>query len=376
MLTKFRLRMPRHIKSLDGLRAIAVLLVLWCHVPLTLAGYPSSLAEARWWIEPGSLGVDLFFALSGFLITRILLAEQDAAQPVRWFLLRRMLRIFPIYYLLLAIMAFWRPAAELAWCALYLGNFADVLAPTPGPKPLGHTWSLCVEEHFYLIWPLIIGCCSHRVGLRVLKWFVIPVAIASAILVCVLADQHTAEIATQRLSPIRFLTLACGALLAYAEARLNASPKRLLGFGLAGIALALLLHPNIWFVYLPFAWLQTAWWPLEIAPAWIRIQSAILCTGILMWCLAPAARISPIKAALSAAPLRAVGRISYGLYLYHLPIYHSLLHAQPTWSRVLLVTTLTFAVATASYWLIERPILRYAGRFRHRPAGPSLAEKR
>ena len=60
MLTKFRLRMPRHIKSLDGLRAIAVLLVLWCHVPLTLAGYPSSLAEARWWIEPGSLGVDLF----------------------------------------------------------------------------------------------------------------------------------------------------------------------------------------------------------------------------------------------------------------------------------------------------------------------------
>ena len=149
--------MPRHLPSLDGLRAIAVLLVLWQHVPLHTEGYPLWLEQARWLVNPGNLGVELFFALSGFLITRILLAEQRAGHQVRWFLLRRMLRIFPIYYLLLMVMAFWRPADELAWCALYVSNFADVFAPAAGPKPLGHTWSLCVEEHFYLLWPLAVA---------------------------------------------------------------------------------------------------------------------------------------------------------------------------------------------------------------------------
>lgn len=57
--------MPRHVPSLDGLRAIAVLLVLWCHVPWDMAGYPPWLAIARFWVEPGGLGVELFFALSG-----------------------------------------------------------------------------------------------------------------------------------------------------------------------------------------------------------------------------------------------------------------------------------------------------------------------
>ena len=358
--------MPRHIPSLDGLRAIAVLLVLWCHVPLTLPGYPMWLAEAGWWIGPGGLGVDLFFVLSGFLITRILLAERDAGQPVRWFLLRRMLRIVPIYYLLLGIVAFWRPASEILWSAAYLSNFVDVFAPKPGLKPLGHTWSLCVEEHFYLIWPLIVGCCSHRLGFRLLQWVVIPGAIITAFTVCVLTDQAFREMAMQRLSPVRFMTLASGALVAYGEARLITSPRRLLGIAIGLVVLGLLSHPNIWFVYVPFAWLQTSWWPLEIAPACVRVHSTILCVGILMWCLAPIGRFSVLGRLLCLSPLRAIGRISYGLYLYHLPIFHEVIHTEKTPVRVLLAIVLTFAVATASYWLIERPILRYASRFRHR----------
>lgn len=358
--------MPRHIPSLDGLRAIAVMLVLWCHVPLTLEGYPLWLAEARWWINPGDFGVELFFALSGFLITRILLAEREAGQQVRWFLLRRLLRIFPIYYLLLLIMASWRPGREIAWNALYLSNFTDVFAPTPGLKPLGHTWSLCVEEHFYLIWPLIVGCCAPKIALRILKWLIIPVAIAVAFLVCAYVEKHAAEWAVQRLSPIRFLTLACGALIAYGETRLNASPKRLLAMGIALTTVGLLLHPNIWFVYVPFVWLQASWWPLDMAPAFIRVQSAILCTGILMCCLVAPRRFGLVNGILSAAPLRAIGRISYGLYLYHLPIFQILIHTDQRPSRVLLAVGLTFAAATTSYWLIERPILKYASRFRNR----------
>ncbi|MCK5942509.1 MAG: acyltransferase [Planctomycetes bacterium] len=354
--------------SLDGLRAIAVLLVMWCHVPLVTAGYPLWLAEARFWVGPGGLGVELFFALSGFLITRILIAEREQGHPVRWFLLRRLLRIFPIYYLLLAVMAFWRPGEEILWCALYLGNFADVFAPTPGAKPLGHTWSLCVEEHFYLLWPLVVAWGAPALGPRVLKWGMIPVAVVGAVVVGYCVPFQQAEWAVERLSPFRFLTLACGALVAYAEPSLRSPPTRMRNRGLAVTALGVLLHPHFWFLLLPVFVLEVTWWPMELAPAFKRVHSAVLCTGLLMWCVTPRTLwLSPDRV-LSIAPLRWIGRISYGLYLYHLPVYHWLLHPGPTPARAALAVGVTFAVATTSYLLVERPILNYASRFRHRSA--------
>lgn len=370
--------MTRHIPSLDGLRAIAVLLVLWCHIPLTTHGYPIWLAEIRWWVRPGGFGVELFFALSGFLITRILLAERERNQPVRWFMLRRLLRIFPIYYLLLIVLAVVRPETELAWSALYLGNFADVFFPTRGLNPLQHTWSLCVEEHFYLLWPLVVACCAPKVGPRVLKWGLIPIAIGTAVTLCATVDPKTAAHAIERLSPTRFLTLACGALLAYGEARLSASPRRLLTLAITMTAIGLLLHPNFWFVYIPLVWLKVTYWPLEYAPVWIRIHTAILCTGLVAWCLAPPGPLTFCNRMLALAPLRAIGRISYGLYLYHIPIFHNVMHSKTVHeddagTNVLLAVILTFSVATASYWLIERPILKYAGRFRQRQSLPESA---
>ncbi|MFT4512619.1 MAG: peptidoglycan/LPS O-acetylase OafA/YrhL [Planctomycetota bacterium] len=370
--------MPRYIPSLDGLRAIAVLLVLWCHIPLTTPGYAIWLAEIRWWVRPGDFGVELFFALSGFLITRILLAERERNQPVRWFMLRRLLRIFPIYYLLLIVMAFTQPASQIAWCAFYLGNFADVFFPTRGPNPLGHTWSLCVEEHFYVLWPLVVACFAPKVGPRVLKWGLIPIAIGTAFTLCLTIDPKTAANAIEHLTPTRSLPLACGALLAYSEARRNASPRRLLALAIAMTAIGLMTHPNLWFVYIPFAWLQTSYWPLEYAPAFTRIHMAILCTGVVAWCVAPPGPMTLIHRILAFAPLRAIGRISYGLYLYHLPIFHKFIHSNPAnqedaGTNVMLAVIATFSVATASYWVIERPILKYAGRFRQRQSPPSLA---
>src|SRR5262249_44746682 len=131
---------------LDGLRAVAVLLVLWAHVAPDLPGYPAALAAARALIDPGSLGVDLFFVLSGFLITRILLAERASGHAVGWFLLRRALRILPAYWLLLGLMWCLRPGPEMPWCALYLANFWFIAHDVW--SPLKHTWSLSVEEHF------------------------------------------------------------------------------------------------------------------------------------------------------------------------------------------------------------------------------------
>src|SRR5262249_34220180 len=129
--------LPRHIPVLDGLRGIAVLLVLWSHVPLVTPGYPQWLQWAHVAVGPGCPGVEIFFVASGFLMPRILLAERERGLAVRWFLLRRVLRIFPIYYLLLAVMLAVDPRPEIAWCALYLSNLQSILDLTPN-WPLQH----------------------------------------------------------------------------------------------------------------------------------------------------------------------------------------------------------------------------------------------
>ncbi|MFK7740573.1 MAG: acyltransferase family protein [Planctomycetota bacterium] len=361
--------MPRHIPSLDGLRAIAVLLVLWSHAPHGVDGYPDWLKTAHWLASPGGLGVELFFALSGFLITRILLVERQRGQAVRWFLLRRLLRIFPIYYLLIVVVALVEPTDRLAWYLLYLNNFTDVIWPPQNGIGLGHTWSLCVEEHFYLLWPLVVAWTAPRTSRRVLLWGVIPTAILSALALCWFLPAPRSALIVQSVSPVRFGTLAAGALVAFAEPWLRQQPNRLLRLGALLIVLGLALHPHIWFLYVPFFVLQAPWWPLDFAPAGLRIQSAIFATGILLVCLQPRRSwLSPARL-LSNAPLRAIGRISYAVYLYHMPIYRWVILPQPTVLRTCLAVALTLAVAAVSYWLIERPILRYAARFRSKPSG-------
>ena len=356
---------PRHLPSLDGLRAVAVLLVLWEHVPLNTPDYPVWLVQAKQLVGPGGLGVELFFALSGFLITRILIAERERSVPVRWFLLRRLLRIFPIYYLLLGILAWTQSWPSIAWGALYLRNFADVFAPVPDPLPLSHTWSLCVEEHFYLLWPLVVAFCPKAAGPRVLTWFVVPAAVVGALLVCLTCGDQRDWI-IERLSPFRFLTLAAGALAAYAEPRLSSSssygPLRV---GVLLTLLGLAIHPFLWFVLIPYG-LEVGYWPIHLMPVAVRLHTAIFCTGVLLWCLARRGRFGSPHVLLTAWPLRAIGRISYGLYLYHMPIYALVLMPEPAGAKVWQAVGWTFLAATASYWVLERPILRYAARFRWR----------
>src|SRR5262249_33923188 len=107
---------PPRIRALDGARGLAVLLVLWAHVPVEILGRP--LAVARRVLVPGQLGVDVFFVLSGFLITRILIAGVARGDGVASFYFRRFVRIFPIYYLVVAITAVVRPGAYVRYGAL------------------------------------------------------------------------------------------------------------------------------------------------------------------------------------------------------------------------------------------------------------------
>ncbi|MBL8842792.1 MAG: acyltransferase [Planctomycetes bacterium] len=390
---------PRHLPALDGLRALAVLLVLWDHAPGALQ--PAWLSALAKWRNPGNFGVDLFFVLSGFLITRILLAERKAGVPVRYFLARRACRIFPIYYLLLAAIALVRPTPELGWCALYLSNLSSALFVAP-PSGLHHTWSLCVEEHFYALWPLLVSLLAPATSRRLIARVVVPGALLAGALLVVLPaigplwrplESAVASGAIDRFdrlglllfgTPCRVLSLAIGSLFAYHEAALVARWRRSVAVAALGMAAAALLStvtPQLCSVLHRAAGsaagsvagsAQLLPFPASDWKVLVGVGSTTLASSsALLALLALAGRDSKATRWLGFAPLTAIGRISYGLYLYHLPWLfafdvHRRARAGETVTVALIFLAL-FAIATLSYLLIERPILRFARRFREPP---------
>ena len=146
------------IPELDGLRGIAILMVLLVHFGMF---QPQGHAEAAVFrfFEMGWAGVDLFFVLSGYLITTILLKAKTSAFYYTHFYIRRFLRIFPLYYVFLTgflLVTLWQgaPVLEQVWYWSYLANFRIGLGHRI--DGLSHFWSLAIEEQFYLVWPLVI----------------------------------------------------------------------------------------------------------------------------------------------------------------------------------------------------------------------------
>jgi peptidoglycan/LPS O-acetylase OafA/YrhL len=160
--------MDNRIKELDGLRGIAVIVVMALHI-FKRASYftehPVLLSITKL-TTLGWVGVDIFFALSGFLITSILLRAKQEEHYFRNFYVRRVLRIFPLYYAALAILLLFAPKLEpeftsqlnvaLPVLLLYQQNWAMLFKEFHITQYLGITWSLAIEEQFYLIWPLVV----------------------------------------------------------------------------------------------------------------------------------------------------------------------------------------------------------------------------
>ncbi|HEV2844590.1 MAG TPA: acyltransferase, partial [Thermoanaerobaculia bacterium] len=203
------------LPALDGLRGLAILLVLLLH--FTVYGGPPATegidklfyraAQAGW------IGVDLFFVLSGFLITGILYDAKGGENYFRSFYARRVLRIFPLYYGALAVFLLLVPALRPGsfWHWTYLSNVQIAREGWPDSGALGHFWSLAVEEQFYLFWPVAVLLLARR-SLMAACW----VCLAGSLLLRVglhLADQETAAFV---LTPARLDSLAAGALLALA----------------------------------------------------------------------------------------------------------------------------------------------------------------
>lgn len=369
---------PSFIAELDGLRALAVLIVLWEHSPrgVTDGLLPGADHVGRWLFGPGYLGVDLFFVLSGFLITRILLADRARRTPLRLFWIRRCLRIFPIYYLLLAVVWIVRPGPELPWCAAYLANFYIAIAHPGGP--LLHTWSLSVEEHFYLLWPLAVYGLTPAGSRRLILWIVLPGAVLSAAAITLAAaapDPLVTGEAVAKLTFTRAFSLGAGCLLAFSEPWLRADRRRVTALAAALVVFSCLSGIPAVHILWNHYWLPPvgAAIPLGWIPSLNLVSFAALSTAAVAATIAWSGSRSPLAWLLRLAPLRAVGRVSYGLYLYHFPIYFALgvLVAPSAPSpgpaalpRTALAIGLSFLAATVSYLWIERPLLRLGARYR------------
>lgn len=338
-------------QQLDGLRAFAVGAVLFAHffAQETILGHQ---------------GVRLFFVLSGFLISRILIdmrQQQDfRLRPAfRTFYMRRILRIVPAY-LVLVMAVFLLGAVDelgtLKWYLTYTSNFLHALRNSWEPWVLQHTWSLSIEEQFYAVWPLIIFLTPARY-LKAVCWAAIGLSLAYR---CYLPITLELEVTRDLLPPASMDALAAGALLAVCRFR----EEKLLG-GYLGLLAVLGLAVTI-VVYLSEPSTPLGEWGLWFAqevlllPVFLYAVNAAV-DGMNGW----AGRI------LGNAPTRYVGRISYGIYLYHplvlwcvvalFPGVEGLAENGPM--RFVVCGSLTIAVASLSWYLLEEPINRLKRHF-------------
>ena len=341
-------RMP----GLDGVRALAVIGVVWHH-----AGPPPTALPLH---VNGFLGVDLFFALSGLLITGLLLRERAATGNISLtnFYMRRSLRIFPLYYAVLAILALYFGSSSSASStrAAYFHDLPWLLSYTSNWVPIRElmaiTWSLATEEQFYLVWPPLLAW----LGRRALGPMVIFLGLNQIVNFGLLNQAWPALAAAQQTLSIlqtTFTPIVLGVLLAFA---LDSPAREGLRRSTSGPLLA------VWLGLL----VVVACWPGDVQ-GWPRLAFHVAATLVLAGIvLNPESRV---VAALEFKPLVFVGTISYGVYLLHVlaldAAQRMLTRLQITTPGVLFVVCLgmTIALAALSYRYFEAPLLRLKKRW-------------
>jgi peptidoglycan/LPS O-acetylase OafA/YrhL len=360
----------RHIAALDGLRALAVIAVLCYHLGFS-------------WARGGYLGVDLFFVLSGFLITSLLLEEHEETGGVALarFWGRRARRLLPaLFVMVTAVMAFvlldgrYGQTASIAALDLhalrlqalttlaYVVNWYDIaaqhsyFAQFASPSPLQHTWSLAIEEQFYIVWPFLTVAVLAR-GLRQRRTTGVAVSIAlvaaSTALMAILFVPGTDPSRVYYGTDTRLADLAVGATLAWLTARRPETPPRIAAaLRVAGPASLLGL----------LAMMATAGSAGGI-PSDFMFRGGFLVACILCALVIAEARLdnSLLTRGFSLAPVVAVGIVSYGIYLWHWPVIVFFTEASTGLSGAALLAgrlAIIAALVLASYYLVEQPIRR------------------
>lgn len=374
--------MIRYSPPLDGLRGIAILLVLVHHFTILqpITALDRAIVDI---LIAGWSGVDLFFVLSGFLITSILLVSRDGPQYFRSFYGRRVLRIFPLYYTSLLIglvlLPLMVPAMRLAldtsghlWLWTYTLNIGFALGLIASPVAFfSHFWTLAIEEQFYLVWPWLVKVLSARV-LLVLCGLIM---VASLLMRLVWVGLGFGWEGAYRFTLTRADSLAIGAgvavLMRYTSWRRTLLKLAPGGFcaGLAALALMFLSVPRFY----PSEWVVVTFGHsvIAFASAWLIVLALRQRSGT--W--------------LAGRSLRALGKYSYGIYVLHFPLQRVLLGwygtrpSEPSSAALLdafafLLIGLSGSVLLGwvSYHVIERPFLRLKRFFAYSRDG-SLGER-
>ena len=308
------------VPVLDGVRGVAILLILFHHV-VVYSGLDRSVLIDRALLAAGSaawLGVDLFFVLSGFLITGILYDAKGSQRYFSSFYGRRVLRIFPLYYGFLACMYLMAPLllapeaaealrAKQIWYWTYLVNVDVAFHGWPEPGHLGHFWTLAIEEQFYLIWPLVVLVCDRRRLMMVCTASVL-IALMLRTAVPILMEPLAAHV----LLPTRMDTLAIGGLVALlmrapaGRAWLKRWARVILVIGSAWLCLLFFVRQGLSGLD-PVV--QTMGYSVIALTSAALIATVVDVTGLPWLC-----RV------LASAPLIFLGKYSYGLYVVHQPI--------------------------------------------------------
>lgn len=356
---------PEYIPALDGLRGIAVLLVLAVH-----SEHPVS---HKAWLSWGWIGVDLFFVLSGFLITRILLSSRQSQRYFASFYIRRILRIWPVYFSFL-LFVFLGGRTGLVRDQISGSGWASLLTFTQNFYLafhgwdsiliwLGPTWSLGIEEQFYLLWPWIV----KRANDLVLQRICMSVLLVSPFIRAAVSQLVSRDDGPMLLTFSHFDGICLGGLLAILFSQQSTAAKRWIQW-----IQRLAIPAGVAFV------LVDQWGAQPYYDALKFSFLALSFGGLVAFCVdensITGAR-SLIRL-IALPPLRFVGKISYCLYIVHLAAFaiavshqsQNLLlrvpgYSSQGWSVVAAGWLLSFAVATLSWYLFESPILRLKKHF-------------
>jgi peptidoglycan/LPS O-acetylase OafA/YrhL len=335
-------RGPSHLPALDGIRGLAILMVLAAHV----FGMPG-----------GVFGVDLFFVLSGFLITRLLLADRTRPDGYfRRFYIRRLVRIAPPYLVMLAIILTTSASVRPYWWVFvfYLSDFP--LRPSPA---LGHTWSLAIEEQFYLVWPLVVRRTAPANILRICAACLVVAAGVRLMIPHLVASVEDARyyfsFAPFSRTDGLFVGAGVAVLASIAPAWLDRWSSAVMIFGCGVIAGLAVTH-------------QFSLSMMSPLMAVFGFPAIALVFGALVWKGSCAGKKGLFGRVFTLPALRRLGRVSYTVYLAHVPMLvlfetHKVAQTLGRIGSRLTAVLLAYVIAEASWRVLERPMMKLKERW-------------
>ncbi len=376
-----------YVPALDGLRGLAVLLVIGHHLAAYVPVDGASIGAVTSAFRFGWAGVDLFFVLSGFLITGILYDHRDSPTLLGAFYARRILRIAPLYYTFLAlylvgVWAFGSPelsgslADATPWHLAYLTNVRVALTDTwlAAPAHTLHLWSLAVEEQFYLLWPAVtvmVGWWASSPR-KALMWACGGLVVASlAFRIWILP--YT-DLGAYVLLAARMDALAVGAFVAlWVRGPAGIAPALRASWAVLGVGGVALLVLAAW-----SAGLKSYLHPVQQTVGYT--VWAVVWAGVLV--RAVAAQRGALVRSLTVRPLLATGRLSYGLYVVHYPalfVLHEAGVAEAGFVALCVsVVVVSYALAALSWRVVEAPAIALKHRFPYggpAPAAPAVVAR-